>query len=461
MRRARLGCASVPARIRTNVVPLALTALAFALAMLQRPGWSSSDTKIDLHTEPIRFLGEITSLWTPSSGLGGVESAQYAGYLFPMGPFFALGHALGVSDWVVDRLWLGLLLAVGAWGMVRLAEALGAARTPLVSLTAGLIYLLNPYVVVFANRTTITLLAYALLPWLVLVAQSGVPPAARARPAGVSSPGGAGRGGLLALSARLVTASGGGVTPAVVALALLGPLGIVLYEPLTRAVPWRAAWQFGWRALLASAAASVWWAAPAAAQAAYGVDFLRFTEPAGAIWATTSLSESFRAMGYWISYIGVGFHGVVRPYFSDAGTLLFDQLVVSATLIVPGLALFGFAWTRRRRYAAYFLLLVLLGTIVMAIGFPDGTPLRRGATYAYNHFPSVRFLRTTYKAGPLVVLGVAGLGAMAVELLAARRLRRAPMLASGAAVCVLLAGSAWPLVRGDAVDPQVSWKQVP
>src|SRR5712672_501699 len=129
MRRARLGCASVLARIRTNAVPVLLAALAFTLGILQRPGWSSSDTKIDLHTEPVRFLGEIASLWTPSSGLGGVESAQYAGYLFPMGPFFALGHLLGVSDWVVDRLWLGLLLAVGAWGMVRLAERLEVART--------------------------------------------------------------------------------------------------------------------------------------------------------------------------------------------------------------------------------------------------------------------------------------------------------------------------------------------
>src|SRR3954452_21723879 len=116
MRRGRLGCPSVPARIRTNAVPLAVSALAFVLVFVQRPGWSSSDTKIDLHTDPIRFLGEISSLWTPSSGLGGVESAQYAGYLFPMGPFFALGHALGVSDWVVDRLWLGLLLGGGAWG---------------------------------------------------------------------------------------------------------------------------------------------------------------------------------------------------------------------------------------------------------------------------------------------------------------------------------------------------------
>src|SRR3954447_6579923 len=446
MWRPRLGCPSVPARIRTHAVPLALAVLAFALALAQRPGWSSSDTKIDLHTDPIRFLGEITSLWTPSSGLGGVESAQYAGYLFPMGPFFALGHALGVSDWVVDRLWLGLLLAVGAWGMVRLAEALGAARTPLGSLTAGLIYLLNPYVVVFANRTTITLLAYALLPWLVLVAHRGLREPRRWR--------------LPALFALLVTASGGGVNAAVVALALLGPLAIVLYEPLTRAVPWSAAWQFGWRALLASAAASLWWAAPAAAQAAYGADFLRFTEPAGAIWATTSLSESFRAMGYWISYIGVGFNRAVRPYFSDAGTLLFDHIVVTATLLVPGLALFGFAWTRRCRYAAWFLALVLLGTLLMAIGFPEGTPLRRGATFAYNHVPSVRFLRTTYKAGPLVVLGLAGLGAMAVEVAAARMTAR--IRAAGAlAVAALLAAAAWPLVSGDAVDRQVSWKQIP
>jgi arabinofuranan 3-O-arabinosyltransferase len=432
----------VPARIRTRAVPLALSALAFVVAILQHPGWSSSDTKIDLHTDPLRFLGEIASLWTPSSGLGGVESAQYAGYLFPMGPFFALGHLLGVGDWLVDRLWLGLLLAVGCWGMVRLAQALGAARSWAGALVAGLVYLLNPYVVVFANRTTITLLAYALMPWLVLVARRGLREPRRWR--------------LPAVFALLVTAGGGGVNAAVVALVLLAPLAIALYEPFIGAVPWRSAWQFGWRALAGTFVASLWWIAPTAAQAAYGVDFLRFTEPAGAIWATTSLSESFRAMGYWISYIGVGFNGVVRPYFSDAHTLLFSNVVVSATFLVPGLALFGFAWTRRRRYAAYFLLLVLLGTLVMTIGFPEGTPLRRGSTFAYNHFASVRFLRTTYKAGPLVVLGVAGLAAMAVESAAVGR----RVLALGAA-CALIALSAWPLVTGDAVDPQVSWKHVP
>src|SRR5207302_7691524 len=141
---------------------------------------------------------------------------------------------------------------------------------------------------------------------------------------------------------------------------LVPAVAIVVYEALVGDIAWRAGWQFAWRSLLTTFFASLWWVAPTAAQAAYGVDFLRFTEPAGAIWATTSLSESFRAMGYWIDYIGVGFNGVVRPYFSDAPTLLFNHVVVSATLLVPGAALFGFAWTRRRRYALYFLALILL-----------------------------------------------------------------------------------------------------
>src|SRR4051794_29569419 len=200
MRRARIGSPSVQAWIRTRAMPLALALLAIAVAVLQRPGWSSSDTKIDLHTDPVRFLGEIGSLWTPSSGLGGVESAQYAGYLFPMGPFFAIGHWLGVSDWLVDRLWLGLVLAIGCWGGVRLLETLGEAGSWAARATGGAVYLLNPYVVVFANRSTITLLAYALLPWLVLVAWRGLREAPRWR--------------MPAVFALLVTASGAGVNAA-------------------------------------------------------------------------------------------------------------------------------------------------------------------------------------------------------------------------------------------------------
>ncbi|MEA2495603.1 MAG: arabinofuranan 3-O-arabinosyltransferase, partial [Thermoleophilaceae bacterium] len=433
-------------RIRRGVIPLVLAAASFVLALLQRPGFSSSDTKIDLHTRPGGLLADVAHLWTSTAGLGGVESAQYSGYLFPMGPFFAALHGLGVSDWVADRLWLGLLLALGCWGVVRLGDVLFERPRGVAHAVAGAIYLLNPYVVVFANRTTVTLLAYAALPWLVLLAFRAV-----RQPRGWRLP---------AAFALVLTASGPGVNVAVVAFVLLGPALLVLYDVWLRVVPGRDAWAFTWRAGVTSLVASLWWLAPAAAQAKYGIDFLKFTEPAGAIWSTTSLTESLRLMGYWIAYIGVGYQGVIHPYFSDAGTLLFKPLVVVATLMVPGLALSGFAWTRKARYGAYLLALVLLAALLMTLGFPDGTPLRRAATGAYNHLGSIRFLRTTYKAGPLLALGIAGLGGLAAAL-AAERLRGAARVGAAALLLAVLAASAWPLVRGQAVDSQVTWRQVP
>ena len=63
----------------------------------------------------------------------------------------------------------------------------------------------------------------------------------------------------------------------------------------------------GWRTVLATALASAWWVVPLLVQSRYGVDFLRFTEQPGTIWSTTSLPESLRLMGYWISYLGVGY----------------------------------------------------------------------------------------------------------------------------------------------------------
>jgi arabinofuranan 3-O-arabinosyltransferase len=443
----RLGCRSLVARLRRGTIPLALAAIGLALALVQRPGESATDTKIDLHAIPVRFLGEITSLWSSSSGLGGVETAQYAGYLFPMGPFFALGHLAGLPDWLVDRLWIALVLALAAWGVVRLSDAWFGQPRGVAHAVAGLTYLLNPYVVVFVNRTTVTLLAYAALPWLLLIVHRGV------REGGWRMP---------AAFALVVTASGGGVNAAVVAFVLLGPLLLLLYEPLSGGPGWRASASFAWRSALLALVASLWWIAPIAAQVAYGIDFLKFTEPAGAIWSTTSLTESLRLMGYWIAYIGVGYDGVVRPYFSDAGYLLFDVPVLLATLVVPALALWGFAWTRPRRHAPFLLGLVLIGAFLMTTGFPDGTPLRRGVTWAYNHVESVRFMRTTYKAGPLVALGLAGLaGLAAAELARPLRGRSVLRVALVTAAGALVALSAWPLVRGRAIDSQVTWKRIP
>ena len=133
--------------------------------------------------------------------------------------------------------------------------------------------------------------------------------------------------------------------------------------------------------------------------------------------------------------------------------LLFALPVVVAGLLVPALALTGFAWTRKDRYGPFALLLVLVGLLVMTAGFPEGTPLRKASNFTYNHFVPVQFLRTTYKAGPLVVIGLAVLAGLG----AARVPRRAWLIPA----LVLPLVASWPLIRGRAVDDQLLWDRIP
>ncbi len=412
---------------RRRALTPALAALALLLALIQRPGTATTDTKIDLYVDPVRFLGQVASAWSSTGDLGHVQGGQYGGYLFPMGPFFALLHPLG--PWLSQRLWLALVLFLAAWGAARLMEALeGPPAIPAV------LYVLSPYVVIFTARTSITLLGYAALPWLLLCTLRGV----RAGPAWRWP----------AAFALIVTASGGGVNAAVTAWVLLGPVLLASYELWTGGAERRAVLAFGWRTVLATAVASAWWVVPLLVQSRYGVDFLRFTEQPGTIWGTTSLSESLRLMGYWVSYLGVGYGGVLRPYFGDGGVLLFALPVVLCGLLVPALALAGFARSRRARYGPFLLGMLLVGLLAMSVGFPEGTPLRRGANFAYNHFAALQFLRTTHKAGPLVALAVAGLAGLAP--------RRIGLLTLPLAVV-----ACWPLVTGRAIDRQVTWDHIP
>src|SRR3954470_34015 len=99
-----------------RAIPLVLAALAYAIAITQRPGELIADTKVNLYVDAGRFLRDVASLWNPTTALGHVWAGQYGGYLWPMAPWFALGDALGIPAWLVHRLWLGTPLAPPARG---------------------------------------------------------------------------------------------------------------------------------------------------------------------------------------------------------------------------------------------------------------------------------------------------------------------------------------------------------
>ena len=444
----RIAANDSPGRGGWRWLPLWLGLAAYALAFAQRTGQLVADTKIDLHTDPVRFLADAAAAWAPSGGLGQVQAGQYAGYLWPMGPFYALGDLIGLAPWVVHRLWLGTLLAIAAWGVVRLLDALLERPRGVPALVAGTLVIANPYMVVFVNRTSVTLLAYALLPWLLLCVQRGL-----REPRGWWWP---------AALALLVTSLGGGVNAAVAGWVLLGPALLVVYEAGSGAVAWRDAGRFLLRALPLTALASAWWIAPILVQVGYGADFLPFTEPAGAIWTSTSMSESLRLMGFWVTYLGVGYGAQLSPAFDTAPTLLGAQGLIVASFAIPGLAIAGFAWTRRWRYGPFFAALALLALLVMFTGFPDGSPLRRALHWSYDRAELVQFLRTTYKVGPLLALALACLAGVAAGVLWERLRGRVALAVAAAAVAMaLVVGWAWPLFDGRAIDGQISFDAVP
>jgi arabinofuranan 3-O-arabinosyltransferase len=424
--------------------PLVLAVGAFGLAFAQRPGQDTADTKIGLHVNPGHFLSDLASVWSRTEGLGHVQGGQYSGYLWPMDPFFALGHLVGLPDWVTERLWIGMLLALAAWGVIRLVDELLEPDRGVAHLVAGAVYMVNPYVVVFTSRDTVFLLAYAALPWLMLIAHRGL-----REPRRWWWP---------AAFALVTTSSGGGVNATVTALVLLGPVLLVAYEVLLGDARRGVAWSLTWRTGLATGLACVWWVIPLLVQAAYGLNFLQFTEQVGAIWATTSLPESLRLMGYWPSYLGVGYASRLLPYYQDSATLLFNPLTVAASLLVPALALAGYLWTRRWRYAPFLLALSLTSLLVMSVGYPTGTLARSGVTFIYNHVTALQFLRTTYKAGPLLALAVALLAGAGMRAAWQRWHGWSGAAALGVGGVLLVLGSL-PLFEGRALE--LTWKSVP
>ena len=145
---------------------------------------------------------------------------------------------------------------------------------------------------------------------------------------------------------------------------------------------------------------------------ATALNFLPFTEQPGTIWgddvaprvaAADGLLDELRRRRLRRARCGRS--------TADAGVLLCSRRSCCAL-----------AAARRWRSASFALdaalalrarsssLLTLVGLLVMAAGFPEGTPLRRGRRSPTTTSQALQFLRTTYKAGPLVALGLAALG---------------------------------------------------
>ena len=144
----------------------AACALLVGIALIQSPGLLVADTKLDLAVAPARFLQRAVHLWDPLGAFGQLQNQAY-GYLWPIGPFFLGGTEAGLPEWVVQRLWLALVMSVALVGAARLARELGV-RSDLACIVGGFAFALSPRMLSTLGQISIEAWPSALAPWVLL-----------------------------------------------------------------------------------------------------------------------------------------------------------------------------------------------------------------------------------------------------------------------------------------------------
>ncbi|NRQ39332.1 DUF3367 domain-containing protein [Nonomuraea sp. NN258] len=320
---------------------LLLCCLGFAvLAFTTRPGHLISDTKMDLALNPIGWLERAAHLWDLQ--LFGQLQNQVAGYVFPMGPFFALGDLAGMEPWITQRLWLTVLMCVAFLGVERLTGRLGIG-TPGTRVVGALAYALAPRTLSIIGEISIEWLPAAMLPWILIPLLTAAETGQRAR---------------AAVRSALAVALCGGVNAAAVAAVLVAPVVYILTRP--RPVPrWR---MLGWWTAAVSVATLFWWL-PLLLVGRYAFSFLPYTETAATTTQVTSLTNVLRGASDWVRYLPLNGVSDQAPGFAIA---------TSATMVVvTGLiAALGLAGLARRDLPArgFVVTLLLVGVTALAAG---------------------------------------------------------------------------------------------
>ncbi|WP_310528731.1 alpha-(1-_3)-arabinofuranosyltransferase [Nocardioides sp.] len=316
---------------------LAGCAILLGLAMTQSPGLLVPDTKLDLAIAPIDFLARAGHFWDAEGAFGQLQNQAY-GYLWPMGPFFVIGDLLGLPEWVVQRLWVALVMVVAFVGAAVVSRRLGV-RSDLACLLAGFAYALSPRMLTVLGPISIEAWPSALAPWVLLPLIIGAERGSPRRAAALSA---------------LAVAMVGGVNAAATSAVL--PLGALWL--LTRAAgPRRRSMMVWWPFF--TALGTLWWLIPLFVLGAYSPPFLDYIEAAANTTFPTSLFDALRGTSNWVPFVDSA---------SRAGNDLIRQpYLVMNSVVLLMLGLIGLS-LRRNPHRGFLLSGVGVGVFLVTMG---------------------------------------------------------------------------------------------
>ena len=363
-------------------------------------GETSFDTKSDLAVSPGEFLLRSLHLWNDEASFGELQNQAY-GYLFPQGSFAWVGQLLGIPAWVVQRLWVAVVLVIAYEGVRRLFLSLpGRLPGPTsygAAVLAGLVYAAAPRVGGIAGVLSSEVTPPALLPWAVLAVVAYARGRISARTAGLAT-------------GVAVLLMGGVNAVAVIACLPLLVLAVVGAVPAGARRP-IAAWT-----AVGVGAAVLWWLVPLLLLGRYSPPFLDFIETSEATTAPLGWANVARGAVHWVAFTSRG----VGPSLPGAFDLHATALGVLLTWAVAIAALLGLTrpdMPYRRMLVGSF----VLGTLALTIGHAGAleSPLS-GLVRALLDGP-LAMLRNVHKIDPLVRLPLAlGFGHAVVVVATAR-----------------------------------------
>ena len=175
-------------------------------------------------------------------------------------------------------------------------------------------YQLSPYILPYVSRTSVLLLPFAGLGWIV---------------------------GLTALAARrgrwryaagvaLVVFTVGAVNATALAMIIPAPVLWLVHAVWQHSITWRRAVATAAKVSLLSVGVSVWWIVMLMIQGRRGADVLAYSESLESVSFTSTSTEVLRGLGYWLFYI--------RDAFGATTTASLDYLA-STRIIVAGIGL--------------------------------------------------------------------------------------------------------------------------
>ncbi len=430
---------------RRSVAVLAL--LAYAPLFLVNRGQVVTDTKLYLATAPADLLSNAATAWD-SRQFAGFVPHQNIGYLWPSGPYFWLTEFIGLPDWLSQRVWLGSLMCLAGWGVYRCARRF--QLTAEAALIAAIAYQCSPYVLSYISRSSVLLLPWTALGWLVALTLKGTdnkPSPEFTRKAWVHL-----WPWRIPAAIALVVVSIGGINATALVMITPAPLIVLVDRLRHHETSFRLAVGFAVRTVCLSLAVSLWWLTAIAVQGRYGAKVLSYSETLEAVSSTSTASEILRGLGHWLNYV-MGQTVIGTTAAVDYASRNFLLLTGYCIVILSVLGLVISKW----RYRSMASLFIVVGTIAASGVHPIDNPSPLMTPLADNSDSVFALaLRSSTRATPLVLFGLAlGLGLL-WQHVNSKYLSTLFETASLVGIVALLMLNFPALITGDLLDPAMT-----